>query len=132
MTTETKTLTTKQVADRLVALCREGSFASAIDELYAPDIVSIEPPGSNAPERLEGLENVKQKTVQFDAMVEAHHGITVSDPVIAEDHFAISMVMDCTFKGMGRTTMSEVCVYRVKDGKVVWEQFCFSPMPSQN
>jgi len=35
------------------------------------------------------------------------------------------MGMDVTMKGMGRVKMEEVCVYKVKDGKVVSEQFFF-------
>ncbi len=122
-------MTTQQVADRLVALCREGKFAEAGKELYGKNIVSIEPMGANAPPRVEGFENVMQKTAQFDAMVEEHHGVKVSDPVVAADHFAVALEVDCTFKGMGRMTMAEVAVYKVSDGKIVWEQFCYSPPP---
>jgi limonene-1,2-epoxide hydrolase len=35
------------------------------------------------------------------------------------------MVLDATIKGMGRMTLEEVCVYEVKDGKIVVEQFFF-------
>jgi hypothetical protein len=38
------------------------------------------------------------------------------------------MTMDATFKGRGRVNMEEICVYQVKDGKVVREQF-FYHMP---
>jgi limonene-1,2-epoxide hydrolase len=31
--------------------------------------------------------------------------------------------MDLTMKGQGRMQMSEVCVYEVKDDKIVSEQF---------
>jgi hypothetical protein len=31
--------------------------------------------------------------------------------------------MDVTLKGMGRQHMAELCVYEVKDGKVIKEQF---------
>ncbi|HEY4936461.1 MAG TPA: SnoaL-like domain-containing protein [Puia sp.] len=36
-------MTTQQVADRLVALCRKGQIQQAQDELYADSIESIEP-----------------------------------------------------------------------------------------
>ena len=45
MSTTTATRTTQEVADRLVTLCRKGEFENAIKELYAPDVVSIEPEG---------------------------------------------------------------------------------------
>jgi hypothetical protein len=122
-------MSTQQVADRLVALCREGKFQEAVQELYAPNIVSLEPKGANAPERLEGFDQVLGKSVEFENMVEEHHGMKVSDAVVAADHFAVALELDCTFKGMGRTTMAEVAVYKVADGKIVWEQFCYSPPP---
>ncbi|MCB0795183.1 MAG: nuclear transport factor 2 family protein [Flavobacteriales bacterium] len=129
MSTSTETLTTKQVADRLVSLCQEGKFEDAIRELYAPNIVSLEPEGGNAPPKLSGFDNVIGKTKQFNEMIEEHHGVKVSDPIVANDHFAVAMEVDCTFKGMGRMTMSEICNYKVQDGKVVWEQFHFSVPP---
>lgn len=129
MSTSTAVMTTQQVADRLVALCRQGKFQEAVNELYGPDIVSIEPKGANAPERVEGFDNVLRKSVEFEGMVEEHHGVKVSDPVVAADHFAVALEVDCTFKGMGRMTMAEVAVYKVAEGKIVWEQFCYSPPP---
>ena len=36
-------MTTKEVADRLVSLCREGKIEDAQNELFANDAVSIEP-----------------------------------------------------------------------------------------
>jgi hypothetical protein len=33
------------------------------------------------------------------------------------------MQLDMTMKGQGRTNMAELCVYQVKDGKIVAEQF---------
>jgi hypothetical protein len=35
------------------------------------------------------------------------------------------MSFDATFKGGGRTKMDEICVYEVKDGKIVKEQFFY-------
>jgi hypothetical protein len=36
------------------------------------------------------------------------------------------MDMDVTYKGQGRSMMSEVCVYEVKDGKIVTETFFYN------
>jgi hypothetical protein len=35
------------------------------------------------------------------------------------------MTMDVTMKEYGRITMSEICVYHVKDDKIVQEQFFY-------
>lgn len=129
MSTSTAVMTTQQVADRLVALCREGRFLEAGKELYAPNIVSLEPKGASASERLEGFDHVLGKSIEFENMVEQHHGVKVSDAVVAADHFAVALEVDRTFKGMGRMTMAEVAAYKVANGKIVWEQVCYSPPP---
>jgi limonene-1,2-epoxide hydrolase len=45
--------------------------------------------------------------------------------VLANNWFSISLRLDVTMKGRGRVDMREICVYRVKDGKVVLEQFFY-------
>jgi len=35
------------------------------------------------------------------------------------------MMMDATFKGIGREKMNELCMYEVEDGKIVKEQFFY-------
>jgi len=119
-------MATKEIAARLVELCRQGQFETAQKELYATDATSTEPAGAQAPPFVAGLDGIIEKGHQFQAMLEAVHGITISDPVIAEDYFSISLIMDVTMKGMGRIPMSEICLYRTKDGKVVSEQFFYS------
>lgn len=56
-------------------------------------------------------------------MVEAMHGTSVSAPLIAGNTFAMALEMDVTMKGRDRAKMTEMCLYHVKDGKVVSEQF---------
>jgi hypothetical protein len=56
-------------------------------------------------------------------MVEEMHGGSVSEPLVAENTFAFVMSMDMTMKGKGRMNVGELCVYQVKDGKIVSEQF---------
>ena len=119
----------QEIASKLVSYCREGNFNAAYDELYAKDIVSVEPVGAPA-ERLEGIEAVLAKSKQFEEMVENFHSNEVSDPIVAENFFTVSMKMNLTFKGApGPMDMEEICVYGVKDGKIASEQFFFTPQP---
>ena len=120
-------MTTQEVAEKLVGYCKQGQFAEAIENLYHNDIVSIEPDGAPMKE-VRGLEAVRQKTQHFNSMVEEVHGMEVSDPVVADKFFAISMKMDVTFKGAPRNIMEEVCLYKAENGKIVWEEFFFTPM----
>ncbi|MFD0861791.1 SnoaL-like domain-containing protein [Sungkyunkwania multivorans] len=120
-------MTTQQVADKLVSMCREGKNLEAIEQLYADDIVSREMPGM--PDSVvSGIKAVYEKSEKWLENVEEFHEGKISDPIIAGDHFTCTMDYDVTFKDRGRAQMKEVCVFQVKDGKIVNEQF-FYDMP---
>ncbi|HTJ13289.1 MAG TPA: nuclear transport factor 2 family protein [Dinghuibacter sp.] len=117
-------MTTQQIADRLVALCKEGKWEQAHKELYAADCVSIEPEASPGFEKeVKGMAAIDKKGKDFDAMVEATHGITTSQPLVTGNTIAFVLDMDMTMKGRPRSKMAELCVYTVKDGKIAAEQF---------
>lgn len=117
-------MTTQAIAERLVTLCREAHWAEAQKELYADDAVSIEPQATPIfAKETRGLKAIIEKGRKFDAMVEELHSIVVSEPVVGNNAFACSMRLDVTMKGQGRMNMAELCVYQVKDGKIVSEQF---------
>ena len=120
-------MNTEQVAKRLVELCREGKYEQAQDELYGEDAVSIEmeglPPGALG--NAAGMPAIREKGRKWQAGIEAIHGGSVSDPVVAGDWFSVAMGIDATYKGMGRMDMQEICVFRVRDGKIVHEQFFY-------
>ena len=114
-----------EVAQRLVSLSKTGAWEQAQNELFHPDAVSIEPDNLPNPS-VKGLENIKKKAETWASMVEATHGGEVSEPLIADDFFSVRMSYDVTFKDRGRVQESEICVYHVKDGKIVSEQFFYS------
>ena len=115
---------TSEIAQRLVAHCRAAKWEAAQRELFADAAVSIEAQASPAFEKeTKGLAAIIEKGRTFDAMIEQMHSQAVSDPVVAEHAFACTMSMDVTMKGQGRMQMTELCVYVVKDGKIVSEQF---------
>ena len=121
-------MTTQEIADKVVEYCRQGKYQECYQELYSQDCVSIEPKGAMM-ERAEGLEQMAEKGKKWNEMVEEMHGGSVGDPIVAGNHFSCTMSMDCTFKGMGRQKMDEICVYEVQDGKVVKEQFFYPVNP---
>jgi limonene-1,2-epoxide hydrolase len=117
-------MTTQEVANRLVALCRLGQIQQAMEELYADTIVSNEP--AHAPVKsASGKKAVFEKGKNFASMIEIRHGGSFSEPIVGGRFFSVAMTLDATFKGQGRMTLDEICVYEVKDGKIVWEQFYF-------
>jgi len=122
-------MTTKELPDELISLCRQAKFEKATKELYGNDIVSIEPEG--APDReTRGLEAIIAKGEKFNEMIEEFHSFEMSDPLVADKFFSCSMKIDATFKGGFRNTLNEICLYTVEDGKIVREEFFYNPSPS--
>jgi hypothetical protein len=117
-------MTIQEIADRLVDLSRQGKWEEAQKELFAKDIVSIEPHSTPAFEKeTRGLDAILEKGKKWSSMVSEHHTMEVSDPVVAGNSFAVTMHMDVTMKERGRMDMTELCVYKVKDGKIISEEF---------
>lgn len=117
-------MTTQQIANRLVELCRKGQVPQAGEELYADEIISIEP--EHGPfKTAKGKKAVGQKGQQFASSIQERHGGSFSDPIVCGRYFSTAMTLDATFKGKGRMVLEEICVYEVKDGKIVSEQFFF-------
>jgi hypothetical protein len=117
-------MTMQQIADRLVEHCKAADWAKAHKDLYASDAVSIEPYATPAFEKeVKGLDAITQKGKDFDAMVESLHGVGTSTPLVTGSTIAFILDMDVTMKGRPRERMAELCVYTVKDGKIVSEQF---------
>jgi hypothetical protein len=120
-------MTTKQVAERLVTLCRAGQHEQAMTELYGPGIVSVESfaaPGMSA--EIRGIDAVAAKAKWWYQTYEFLGG-SVSDPVVSDTHFAVSMTVDVKDRTTGATQhMSEIAVYEVKEGKIVHERFVYA------
>lgn len=117
-------MTTSAIATRLVTLCRGGNWKTAQTELFANDAISREEEPSPAfPQETKGLAAIIAKGQQWESMVESVHSLAVSDPVVAGRSFACTMTVDITMKGQPRGKMTELCVYRVRDGKIVSEAF---------
>ncbi|ATL48013.1 hypothetical protein COR50_13025 [Chitinophaga caeni] len=116
----------QEIADRLVELCNRGEFEKALEELYSKDAESIElydTPGF--PKVTKGLDNLFDKSRRFNEIVQEFHSCEVGKPVIAGNSFSVVLSLDATYKDpkMGRNKMDEICVYVVKDGKIVSENF---------
>lgn len=126
MATQEKTMTTAEVAHRLVELCRHGKVLEAQEELFADDVTSTEAEAAPEPRVFSGKTAVIERGKHFASMIEEHHGGHISDPLVAGNFFSIAWSMEVTMKERGRNKMEEICVYHVKDGKIVSEEFFYS------
>ena len=117
---------TAAVANELVSLCRAGRNLDAVATLYARDIVSVEPVGSEEmPAEMRGIDAVRGKNEWW---FENHdiHSAAATGPFVGEDQFAVRYDFDVTNRPSGqRMQMSEIALYTVKDGKIVHEQFYY-------
>jgi SnoaL-like domain len=123
-------MTTKEIADRLVELCRSGKNLEAIDTLSSEKIVSVEAMGNEAmPAVMEGLAAVRGKNEWWIANHEVHSA-TVEGPYPNGDRFAVIFEFEVTPKAGPqsgkRTKMKEVALYTAQDGKIVREEFFYS------
>ncbi len=117
-------MTTQEVANRLVELCRKGQIFEAQEELYDDNIVCIEPPHSPMP-LTQGKKAVFEKGKMFASMIEERHGGSFGDPVVNGRFFCVPTTIDATMTGRGRQVLEELSMYEVKDGKIVAETFFY-------
>lgn len=122
----TQTMTTQEVAQKLVGLCSQGKFMEATHALYSPDIVSVEagaPPGGER--EVKGLDAVLGKANWWQANHDVH-STKVEGPLVSDPFFCVRFELDVTFKPQSRRfTMQELAVYKVADGKIVHEEFFY-------
>ncbi|MFB9845128.1 SnoaL-like domain-containing protein [Mucilaginibacter ginsenosidivorans] len=111
----------KQIAERLIKLCSEQKFVEAYRELFGEEVESIDPLYPIMPPA-RGLITLIEREKQFLAKAQIH-SITMSEPLITGNHFAVKLSMDFTHEERGRINMEELCVYHVKGGKIMSQQF---------
>lgn len=115
----------EDVAHGLVALCRAGQNAQAMDRYYAKDIVSVEGMLGTPMTEVTGVEAVKAKSAWWVANHEVHSA-ACDGPFVGTDGFCVLFRYDITPKATGvRAPFHEVGVYTVQDDRIVREQFYY-------
>lgn len=115
------------IANELVAGCREDRETENLDKLYASDAVSVEAADFSGQGReTTGVDGIKGKHEWFGSMFEILDG-SVSDPFPhGEDRFAVIFEMKAKNRETGAVEdMKEVGVYHVKGDKIVREEFFY-------
>ena len=110
------------IARDFVALRRSGKFEEAGRKYWSPDVVSREPMGNMVEAR--GIPAVAGKGEWWNANHEVR-GFEVNGPYVMGDRFVGRFVMDIKPKAGDRTTMDEIGVCTVADGKIVEESFVY-------
>ncbi len=122
-------MTLNEIANELVAGCRENRAKANIVALYAPDAGSVEaadPMGMGI--ETKGTAGIKGKHDWWEGAFEMLEG-EISDPYPhGDDKYAVRFTLKTRNKETGEVSdMDEIAVYHVADGKIVREEF-FYPM----
>lgn len=120
-------MTLNDIANELVAGCREDRAKENLEKLYAPDAVSVEAVDMGQGREASGIEAIRGKHEWWESTMEVEEAHT-SDPMPhGEDRFAVIFKMRAGEKGSGQMMdMEEVGLYTVADGKIVREEFFYS------
>jgi ketosteroid isomerase-like protein len=122
-------MTTQEIANQLVALCRAGKNLEAVETLLSADVQSIEAAGDQAmPAVMNGRDAVRGKNQWW---LDNHkvHSARVKGPYPNGDRFAVIFDFEVT-PAVGpmagrRMRMEEIAVYTVAEGKVAREEFFY-------
>lgn len=120
-------MSTAEIANGMVDLCRQGKFLEAVNKYYSENIVSVESasfPGM--PKEMKGIEAIRGKNKHFADTNEIHR-IEANGPFLGEKQFAVEYKLDVTQKASGkRMQMDEMGLYTVDGGKIVHEHFFYN------
>lgn len=117
-------MNTKQIAEKLVEYCNTDNEEKTYSELYSPEIISVESSDSEFP-KCKGMDEIQEKGKWWKENFEVH-SLKASRPNVADDFFSVTFTMDTTHKPSGnRSTMTELAVYKVEEGKIVYEEFFY-------
>ena len=112
-----------EIAKNFVDWRNSDNAAKLRTELYSPDIESIEDGNTSEIGHVKGMEGLKKKGAGLSQDFEVHN-IKASSPVVADNFFSVKFEIDTTNKKSGkRSTLSEIGVYKVEDGKIVKEHY---------
>lgn len=119
-------MTTQQVADRLVELCKAGEYDTCYDELYAQDFVAVGPKWSVEEKPVVGITAMKEKAAKWADMMEEFLWGWTGDPIVAGNTIALAMWFKARYKGeTDIKDEEEIIVYTVKDGKIIREEYFY-------
>ncbi|HEY4197820.1 MAG TPA: nuclear transport factor 2 family protein [Mucilaginibacter sp.] len=113
--------TIHEIADRLTELVGEKKFIEAYEQLYAPDAENIDPQNREYC-AVKGLNNLLEREKNLLAWTDIHD-VSVSKPIVEGNSFTISRSMNYTIMGRCQAEVNELCVYQVKDGKIISQQY---------
>ena len=120
-------MSTLDIANKLVDLCRQGKSEEALSTLYAENAVSVEAVAmEGGSQEAKGLAAIKAKGEWWLTNHEIHSA-SVTGPWPHGNRFIVGFQFDVTNKPSGRRMkMDEVGLYTIENGKIVREEFFYT------
>lgn len=119
-------MSTLEIANKLIDLCRQGRHAECLATMYADHAVSVEAmamPGTG--QESNGLAAIKGKSEWWVNNHEVHSAV-ITGPWPNGNRFVVGFNYDVTNKPSGqRMQLDEVGLYTVENGKIVREEFFY-------
>ncbi len=120
-------MTLNEIANELVAGCREGRERANLQKLYAPDAVSVEAADFGLGATSAGIAAINGKHDWWEESFSVHSASVEGPFPHGQDKFAAIFDTDVTDKANGqRMQMRAIGVYHVADGKIAREEFFYS------
>jgi len=117
-------MTTKEIANTIVANCRSGKMFDNY-ELFSENVVSREARDSQFGKEVRGINATLEKAKYFHALIEKLISREVSEPLVAGKYFTFRLCQEFELKGIGYSKLDELCLFEVKDGKIVCEEYFY-------
>lgn len=123
-------MTTTEVAEEYVSLCRRGEFDEAMARFFSADHVRIESPDMiEPPAEIHGIEEIRESGRGFAGENEIH-GFDVEGPFVGRNQFAVRFSIDTTSIQTGnRMTIRKLDLYTVDDGSIVRSEIYYNTPP---
>lgn len=119
-------MTNQEIANRLHSLVKAGDYFTAYDELFSTNVVAIEPQLSEMGlAEVKGLEAVKEKVATLGQGIEELISREMSAPIVTDSHIAFTNTVKARLKDGHEFNLSEICLYKVADGKIISEEFIY-------
>ena len=116
----------QEIANELVAGCREGRAKDNLAKLYADDAVPVEATDNGMGREAQGLQAIAGKHDWWENAMEMVDGNITGPMLHGDDRFAVIFDMKVKSKETGEVSeMQDVAIYHVADGKITREEFFY-------
>jgi hypothetical protein len=123
-------MTTAEVGEEYVSLCRQGEFDEAMARFFSADHVRIGSPDMiEPPIEIHGIEAIKESGRGFAGENEIH-GFDVEGPFVGGNQFAARFSINTTSISTGsQMTIRKLDLYTVNDGTIVRSEIYYNTPP---